>query len=128
MCCKPLRAAVRARESGYHKMADELLEIADDASNDFMERKGKDGEAVMVVDHDHIARSRLRVDTRKWLLSKALPKVYGDKLELAGSMTMKHEDVLDRLAKMQEEGGGTCSANCSWVLPSVFATLRSTQW
>jgi hypothetical protein len=26
-------------------------------------------------------RDRLRVDTRKWLLSKALPKIYGDKVE-----------------------------------------------
>jgi hypothetical protein len=44
----------RAREIGYHGLADELLEIAD-----------SDGEPV---------RDRLRVDTRKWLLSKALPK------------------------------------------------------
>ena len=27
-------------------------------------------------------RNRLRVDTRKWLLSKALPKIYGDRLEV----------------------------------------------
>ncbi len=27
---------------------------------------------------------RLQVDTRKWLLSKALPKVYGDKLAIGG--------------------------------------------
>ena len=37
------------------------------------------------TDHDVIARSRLRVDTRKWYLSKVLPKVYGEKLELTGS-------------------------------------------
>ena len=29
---------------------------------------------------DVIARNRLRIDTRKWILSKMLPKVYGDKL------------------------------------------------
>ena len=32
----------RAREIAYHSMADELLEIADDGSNDWMEREGKD--------------------------------------------------------------------------------------
>ena len=32
----------------------------------------------------NIARARLRVDARKWLLSKLLPKVYGDKLALGG--------------------------------------------
>ena len=38
------------------------------------------------VDHEHIARSRLRVDSRKWMLSKMIPKIYGDRLvtELTG--------------------------------------------
>jgi hypothetical protein len=71
---------VRARELGYLKMAEELLEISDDGTNDWMEREGKDGSSHTVVDHEHIARSRLRVDTRKWLLSKALPKVFGDRV------------------------------------------------
>jgi hypothetical protein len=70
----------RAREIGYHAMADELLEIADDARNDWVGRETPDG-TIRIVDHEHINRSRLRVDTRKWLLSKALPKIYGDKIE-----------------------------------------------
>lgn len=69
----------RARELGYQAMADELLEIADDARNDWTTRRQGEDE-IEVADHDHISRSRLRVDTRKWLLSKALPKIYGDKL------------------------------------------------
>lgn len=73
----------RAREVGYLQMADELAEIADDGRNDFTTKMLGEVE-VSVVDHDVIARSRLRVDTRKWLLSKALPKIYGDKLELGG--------------------------------------------
>lgn len=55
----------RARETGYRIMADELTEIADDKSGD-------------------PARDRLRLDTRKWLLSKALPKIYGDKIAHVG--------------------------------------------
>jgi hypothetical protein len=35
-------------------------------------------------DAEHVQRSRLRLDTRKWLLSKALPKVYGDKVQSDG--------------------------------------------
>lgn len=66
----------RAREIGYQSMADEVLEISDDGSNDTY--KTVDG--TEVTNYDVIARSRLRVDTRKWLLSKALPKVYGDKI------------------------------------------------
>lgn len=68
-----------AREIGYHAMADELLEVADDGRNDWMERNGDDG-AGWQANGEHLQRSRLRVDTRKWLLSKALPKVYGDKV------------------------------------------------
>lgn len=69
----------RAREIGYKVMADELLDIADNGANDWMQREG-----FAVPDHEHIARSRARLDTRKWLLSKALPKIYGDKLIHAG--------------------------------------------
>lgn len=71
----------RAREIGYHAMADEVLEVADDARNDWMERNGEDDKG-WVENGDHISRSRLRVDTRKWMLSKVLPKVYGDKLDV----------------------------------------------
>lgn len=66
----------RARERGYQVMAEELLEIADEGKNDWMEREG-----VKTPNHELVARSRLRLDTRKWLLSKALPKIYGDKLQ-----------------------------------------------
>lgn len=69
----------RAREVGYHRLADELIEIADDGTNDWVQRRGD-----TVLDSDHVQRSRLRVDTRKWLLSKALPKIYGDKLQHTG--------------------------------------------
>lgn len=73
----------RAREIGYHAMADEILEIADDSRNDFIERLKQDGEQIL-VDHDHISRSRLRIESRKWILSKRLPKIYGDQFTLKG--------------------------------------------
>lgn len=72
----------RAREFGYQTMADELLEISDDGTNDYRPPDDEGGDPL--VDHEHIQRSKLRVDTRKWLLSKALPKVFGEKLELGG--------------------------------------------
>ncbi len=74
----------RAREAGCEAVADEILEIADDSTNDFMERRRGDGSIEMVFDSEHVQRSRLRIDTRKWLLSKMLPKKYGDRLELSG--------------------------------------------
>lgn len=77
----------RAREVGYLSLADELLEISDDGSNDWMRREGRDNGEAWALNGDHIQRSRLRVDSRKWLLSKMLPKVFGDpkqQLELSG--------------------------------------------
>lgn len=66
----------RAREAQADAMADEILEIADEGRNDTY--MGEDG--VERTDHDVIARSRLRVDARKWLASKMAPKKYGDKV------------------------------------------------
>ncbi len=79
----------RARYAGAHEaqaeaICDEILEIADDATNDFMDRKRGDGSIERVLNSEHVQRSRLRIDSRKWLLSKMLPKKYGDRLELSG--------------------------------------------
>jgi len=69
----------RAREAQAESMFEEMLEIADDGSNDWVERTGKDGETGdKVVDHEHVSRSKLRVDTRKWMLARMAPKKYGD--------------------------------------------------
>ncbi|NIA67598.1 hypothetical protein HBA54_03245 [Pelagibius litoralis] len=73
---------VRAKEMQAERMADEILEIADDGTNDFVERKSADGSAYEVFSAEHVQRSRLRVDARKWLMSKMLPKKYGDKTEV----------------------------------------------
>jgi hypothetical protein len=74
-------------------MADEVVDISDDARNDFVERE----DASRVANQEHIQRSRLRVDTRKWLLSKCLPKIYGDRpvLEAAEKPGM----VIDAVAQ-----------------------------
>jgi hypothetical protein len=71
----------RAREIGYQAMADEIIAIADDGDNDWIERQSRDGKERLVLNSEHLQRSKLRVDARKWLLSKALPKLYGDRLE-----------------------------------------------
>lgn len=74
-----------ARELCIESWADEIVEIGDNASNDWMAREGKDGEDLgWTANGDHISRSRLRVDSRKWLLSKLRPDRYGDKLQVGG--------------------------------------------
>lgn len=61
-------------------IAEGLLDISDDARNDWMRQHGKNDEG-WVANGENVHRSRLRVDTRKWLLSKMLPKKFGDKIE-----------------------------------------------
>jgi len=67
----------RATEARADAFAEEIIEISDDGSNDtYTDEDG--GEH---VNHDVIQRSRLRVDTRKWLMARMKPKKYGDKVE-----------------------------------------------
>lgn len=72
-----------AKELGIEAIAEELFEIADDGTNDWMElTDSEDNVYGYKANGEHIQRSKLRIDTRKWYLSKILPKKYGDKLEL----------------------------------------------
>jgi hypothetical protein len=59
-------------------MADDLVDIADGKSVEWTRAETEDADGA----RDAVHRDRLRVDTRKWLLSKALPKIYGDKVAL----------------------------------------------
>jgi hypothetical protein len=71
-----------AREQQAECLADELIDIADDGTNDYMEKTRKDGSKFIVVDGENIQRSRLRADTRKWIAAKLRPKKYGDSSQL----------------------------------------------
>lgn len=72
-------AQARILQAEY--LFDEMLDIADDGTNDWTEVETKSGRIIEVPDHEYINRSRLRIDTRKWYLSKVLPKKFGDKIE-----------------------------------------------
>lgn len=83
-----------AREAQADTLADEMLDIADDGTNDWMERQGKDGETGRLeYNGDHVQRSRLRIDARKWLASKMAPKKYGDKIDVEHGGALKVELV-----------------------------------
>lgn len=71
----------QAREIQYQRMADELMDIADDGTNDYVLANSEDGDLCR-VNPEAIGRSRLRVDTRKWFMSKVLPK-FKDKIDEA---------------------------------------------
>jgi hypothetical protein len=62
-------------------MGEEILDIADDGTNDYMTIT-KGNNEYNVEDREVTNRSKLRVETRKWLMSKMQPKKYGDKLDV----------------------------------------------
>jgi len=68
----------RATELRAEAIFEEILEIADDSSGDIV--LNKDG--VEVLNTEFVQRSRLKVDTRKWIASKLNPKKYGDKMDV----------------------------------------------
>ena len=85
----------RAREAQMDRWSDEIEEIADDASNDYNERTGKDGEVERVLDPEAVQRSKLRIDTRKWVMSKLAARRYGDKIDVNVSATVEVSALSD---------------------------------
>jgi hypothetical protein len=77
----------RAREAQAEVMAEEILAIADEectmvkADKHGSRDDDGDGNTEVVFDSTAVQRNRLRVDSRKWLLSKMAPKKYGDKIQ-----------------------------------------------
>jgi len=77
----------RAKQVQADYYADEIIDIADDGTNDWMEVRDKEGENVIGwrENGESIRRSVLRVDARKWVAAKLLPKKYGEKpIEVSG--------------------------------------------
>lgn len=70
----------RAREAQAEAIFDELFDIADDGSNDWMQIETEKGRIKEVVNHEHVTRSRLRFDARRWALARMSPKKYGERI------------------------------------------------
>lgn len=70
-----------AKEEAAEALAEEMFDIADNGDNDYMDSNGSDeGKAAYKAVGENIQRSKLRVDVRKWYLSKIKPKKYGEKI------------------------------------------------
>lgn len=89
-----------ARDAQADTLADEILDIADDGSNDFM---GEDEK----YNGDAVQRSKLRVDARKWLASKLKPKKYGEKIDVTSGnepIQMDETSIAVRAAALLKKG------------------------
>ncbi len=67
----------RAKAAQCQLLAEQILDIADDAQRDIIHTEDGD-----VVDREVIDRAKLRIDTRKWLCAKLAPRIFGDKVDV----------------------------------------------
>jgi hypothetical protein len=104
----------RAREAQADAVFDDILTIADDGRNDWMERKNADGQNIGWMENgEALRRSQLRIEARKWMAGKLKPKKYGDKLDL------NHGGKID--ADITHHGEIAVSATADFVAQSLGA-------
>jgi hypothetical protein len=102
-----------ARDAQADTLADEILDIADDGTNDWM--SDKDDEEGTTYNGDAVQRSKLRVDARKWLASKLKPKKYGEKIDVTSGdepIQMDETSIAVRAAALLQKG---LSAGFRWT-------------
>ena len=92
-----------AREDQAEFWAEEILEIADDGTNDFMARTRADGSTEIVVDHEHIQQSgHHRVDGAK--LEESIQPLVQQVELVRQAFASWGEDEEARTAFLEEEG------------------------
>lgn len=75
-------AFARAKKRQAKAIVEEALQISDDGRNDWMERESERGSYV-VLNHEHVSRSKLRVDTRLAVAAKLNPALFAPMQKLA---------------------------------------------
>ena len=90
----------RATEVRADIIFDDILAIADENTNDTSINEN----GIEVVNNDVIQRSRLRIDARKWVLSKLNPKKFGDKTDVtSGGEKISSNDIKIEIIKPNED-------------------------
>lgn len=95
----------RACEARSDAFIEEMQEIAHDGRNDWMAQHDDAGEVTgWKLNGEAVQRSKLRIDTMKWIASKLKPKKYGDKLDLehSGTIGVKFETVYETAPKSKK--------------------------
>lgn len=84
---------LKAKRNQMNYLCEQMLDIADDTEHDY--KKNREGN--IVANNELVNRSRLKIDTRKWLMAKLMPRVYGDKIGTLDDNRTRHEDALKEL-------------------------------
>lgn len=88
----------QARRNQIQTFIDDIIEISDNIEED--SKINEDGE--LVINKEWIARSRLRVDSRKWLACKLVPKVYGDRVNVSNDETPDNPLLNEALERQKQ--------------------------
>jgi len=73
-----------------------MVEIADNSSDDWIEKKNASGETTGWQENgEAIRRSQLRIATRQWVAEKLRPKKYGAKVEPEQGVTGEVSQLLE---------------------------------
>lgn len=91
-----------AKKQRAHLYVEEAMDISDDGSNDYMESFNKDGDPITKLNTEHIQRSKLRVDTRKWVAGKYLASIYGD-TRAVETLQEQNEDMRTELFMLRQQ-------------------------
>lgn len=83
----------RAKNEAADSFVDDMTDIADDGRNDWMTNNDPEN-AGYKANGEHVQRTRLRLDARKWIASKLKPKKYGDKIEHEHSVKLTLEQLV----------------------------------
>jgi hypothetical protein len=103
-----------AREIKAHRYADQVIEIADDKTQDWIELTTKAGSKSRIPNHELVQRSRLRVDIRMKMMERWAPQFYGQasRLELTGAgggPILLEQITLVAMRELEAERGHTIS-------------------
>ena len=105
----------QARIARADRLAAEILRIGDDSSHDRIVEELPGGVVTERVDHEHIARSKLRCDNRRWVLQTLFPERFSAK------MVVEHQNAAPVTRPMLEDRG----INLRCLTKDARAALRN---
>ena len=88
----------RAKAIQCLTLAEQIIDISDDSSNDEIEVEITEGVTATQVNREVIDRARIRIDSRKWLCAKLAPRIFGDKITHAGDPDAPLDLVVKHIA------------------------------
>jgi len=86
-----------ARFTAMERMADEMIEIVDDDSNDVIQGTDKHGNEVEISNPSAVRRAETRVKSRQWLMERLHSKQFGNKIQ--AEITAQVKDPTEVLAE-----------------------------